>query len=83
MLFSVMMGVTTGVGVVQYTGNNKEYQRNYGISKSAQHSRAEIIQHRPAAPCINDQKIAGTAMYMLFSVMMGVTTGGGVVISQY
>lgn len=27
--------------------------------------------------------IAGTAMYMLFSVMMGVTTGVGVVISQY
>ena len=27
--------------------------------------------------------IAGTAMYMLFSIMMGVTTGVSVVISQY
>ncbi len=27
--------------------------------------------------------IAGTAMYMLMSIMMGVTTGAGVVISQY
>lgn len=42
-----------------------------------------IVGHYLGDDALAAVSIAGTAMYMLFSIMMGVTTGVSVVISQY